>query len=1068
MATAGGVPVLERPELRRRIRSALDAGSLLVVADAGFGKTTALREALDGDGDSAWVRCRDSGADPGRLLGLAIESIRGAVPGAADVLAERLAAAREPVDPEQAAAALERELARLLVDPLVLVFDDVEALEGSPGALAVVARLLEPTPPRCGSRWWRAADRRFASPAPGPPGGWPRSAARSSSSPPAIARPTCGSSRGATPIPTRWKLSSRPRRDGRSAWCWRREAAARPAASWRTTTSPRRCWASSTRTRAPRSWPRAWRPTSTSRTRRASPRREGLAVVSDRRYHPLFRDFLRERFEAETTADRRRATAVAIAGALDAAGRGPEAVEHRLAGEDWDAAAEAVAREGPALVRTAPETVGGWLEALPPDCVARPELMLLAGELAHGAGRLAEAVELCRDAVAGFDANGAPPFLRFAARFALADVFVAVGDLGGAAALGETLDDPAAEGDLVARAVGVVAAAALARQGRLEEGRALCQRAFDDPAAAAIRSQAPAFDAYYVDLPAGRLDDALAHVRQAIAVLERGDPFGRLPYVLLFNVAIHEERGEFAEALALAARGREMARRAGLAGWVGAGTAIRTASMRVRMGDVAGAEADLAEVKEDWRAWGAWELEAIRAALAARRGDGREARAAAERAAADAEERWPWFDRLRCAALLAPTLARAGHPARAQELVERTLAARIPGFSAARLQAVLAWLLHEEGDAEGSVAALAAGWEEAGDQARHLVRHEWPRIEGPLWVALERGAIEPEAAIGALAVALPGGAALGPFTRHPAPAVRRAALLAAVSAGHPEGVERIDELAADPDPGVADAARAGAEQLRRHPPPLAFRLLGGFELRRGSWTVDESAWQRRVAQRLVRLLLCRGGGPVVEDELIEAFWPDKPAAAGRRSLQVAVSAARAVLDPPGAENTRLVALDRAYSLHLRDGDSVDSVEFERAAAAALAAPASGRRAALGAAAGHWTGEPLPEERYEDWAIPWRERLIDRYAEVLAALADAHVEAGDLAAAVEVARRLVALDPLDESGHRRLIAAYARAGRRGHALRQFLACRRTLVAELGVEPGEETAALQRRVLAGEPV
>jgi len=116
----------------------------------------------------------------------------------------------------------------------------------------------------------------------------------------------------------------------------------------------------------------------------------------------------------------------------------------------------------------------------------------------------------------------------------------------------------------------------------------------------------------------------------------------------------------------------------------------------------------------------------------------------------------------------------------------------------------------------------------------------------------------------------------------------------------------------------------------------------------------------------------------------------------------------------------------------------------------------------------WAGEPLPEERYSDWAIPWRERLVDQYADLLAALADAHAEAGDHVAGARAARRLVDLDPLNEASHRRLIVAYARTGRRGHALRQFLACRRALVAELGVEPGAETAELQRRVLAGDPV
>ena len=107
---------------------------------------------------------------------------------------------------------------------------------------------------------------------------------------------------------------------------------------------------------------------------------------------------------------------------------------------------------------------------------------------------------------------------------------------------------------------------------------------------------------------------------------------------------------------------------------------------------------------------------------------------------------------------------------------------------------------------------------------------------------------------------------------------------------------------------------------------------------------------------------------------------------------------------------------------------------------ALQAPATERRAALAAAASLWGGEPLPQERYSDWAVAWRERLTDRYAEVLAALSDEHAAAGDHLAAADAARRFVELDPLHEGAHRRLIAAYARAGRRGHALRQFLACR----------------------------
>jgi ATP/maltotriose-dependent transcriptional regulator MalT len=126
---------------------------VVVVADAGFGKTSALEQALTGgELDAAWVRCGDAAEDAGRLVGLVVDAVRAAVPGAADLLAERLATTREPVDPQRAVAALGRELAPLLVDPLVGVLDDAESLDGSPPCVwrsrpAVRSRCAPPAPP---------------------------------------------------------------------------------------------------------------------------------------------------------------------------------------------------------------------------------------------------------------------------------------------------------------------------------------------------------------------------------------------------------------------------------------------------------------------------------------------------------------------------------------------------------------------------------------------------------------------------------------------------------------------------------------------------------------------------------------------------------------------------------------------------------------------------------------------------------------------------------------------------------------------------------------------------------
>jgi DNA-binding SARP family transcriptional activator len=147
---------------------------------------------------------------------------------------------------------------------------------------------------------------------------------------------------------------------------------------------------------------------------------------------------------------------------------------------------------------------------------------------------------------------------------------------------------------------------------------------------------------------------------------------------------------------------------------------------------------------------------------------------------------------------------------------------------------------------------------------------------------------------------------------------------------------------------------------------------------------------------------------------------------------------------------------------------VDADAFEAAARAALAEPGALRVQFLNRAASLWGGEPLPEERYTDWALGWRERLTDLHSAVLTGLADECLNRGDLIGAGLRARELVEIDPLNEGAHRRLIVALARAGRRSNALRQFLECRRALAEQLGVEPASETARLQQRILAGEPV
>ena len=223
-----------------------------------------------------------------------------------------------------------------------------------------------------------------------------------------------------------------------------------------------------------------------------------------------------------------------------------------------------------------------------------------------------------------------------------------------------------------------------------------------------------------------------------------------------------------------------------------------------------------------------------------------------------------------------------------------------------------------------------------------------------------------------------------------------------------------------------------------------------------------------MAARVVRFLLIQGGSAVPEDVLFEAFWADRTTDTARQHLTVAVSRARKVLDLPGAEHSVIEARERTYRLLLRERDGIDAFEFEAAAAAALADSGEDRRAALERAVELWGGEPLPEDRYAEWAEAWRERLTETYSELLGALLRTYARAGEQDRVIRTGRRLLDVDPLNEAAHRSLMVAYGRTGRTSHALRQYLECRRALVVELGVEPSAETSRIQARILAGEPV
>ena len=102
--------------------------------------------------------------------------------------------------------------------------------------------------------------------------------------------------------------------------------------------------------------------------------------------------------------------------------------------------------------------------------------------------------------------------------------------------------------------------------------------------------------------------------------------------------------------------------------------------------------------------------------------------------------------------------------------------------------------------------------------------------------------------------------------------------------------------------------------------------------------------------------------------------------------------------------------------------------------------------------------------YEDWLLDAREQLERQCVDLCDLACAARARTGDLAGAVEAARRRVQLQPLEEVGYRTLMELQADMGDRAGAVSTYHHCASVLERELGVAPDPATRQAFQRLMA----
>jgi predicted ATPase/DNA-binding SARP family transcriptional activator len=243
--------------------------------------------------------------------------------------------------------------------------------------------------------------------------------------------------------------------------------------------------------------------------------------------------------------------------------------------------------------------------------------------------------------------------------------------------------------------------------------------------------------------------------------------------------------------------------------------------------------------------------------------------------------------------------------------------------------------------------------------------------------------------------------------------------------------------------------------------PWRIQLLGGLAASRGPQVV--SRFRTRKMAGLFAYLACHPDRAHPRESLIELLWPDAEPHAGRQNLSQALSSLRHQFEPPGVPPRSVFIADRdAIRLHM-PAITTDLAAFDQLLGEGRRPDAGSidRRRSLADAVALHRGELLPGF-YDDWVLAERERVLEGYIGALVELGTIHERAGELALALDAARRAVVADPLRESSHRMLMRLLAVTGDPRAALTHYESLRRHLTREVGGDPEARTQVLAQEI------
>jgi YVTN family beta-propeller protein len=244
---------------------------------------------------------------------------------------------------------------------------------------------------------------------------------------------------------------------------------------------------------------------------------------------------------------------------------------------------------------------------------------------------------------------------------------------------------------------------------------------------------------------------------------------------------------------------------------------------------------------------------------------------------------------------------------------------------------------------------------------------------------------------------------------------------------------------------------------------VACRILGRLETTVDGRQVEFASPRERT---LLGILLLHPGEVVSIDALIDGLWGEAPPRSARHLVHEYVSRLRS-----GLGGATLISTRAPGYVVERDACELDVTRFtELVAAGRSALEARNYSHALQSfdeALSLWRGDVLCDLALGGDARAAAARLDDQRRAVQSERVEAALALGRHHQLIPDLERAVAAEPLDEQLRGQLMLALYRDGRQADALARYREGRRTLVEQVGIEPGAELRALEQAILRHDP-